>query len=74
MNVTPDFGSLSADRLRPYLGDWRGSIDWPREIFTDPFARSDATHPQAIRRRIGCPDRGASSGSANRPKLAFLEH
>ena len=23
------------------LGDWRGTIDWPRAIFTDPLARSD---------------------------------
>ncbi len=41
LDTTPDFGSLSADRLRPYLGDWRASIDWPRDMFTDPFVRSD---------------------------------
>ena len=41
LNTTPDFGSLSADRLRPYLGDWRASIDWPPEIVTNPFVRSD---------------------------------
>ena len=27
--------------MRPHLGDWRGSIDWPAEIFTDPLARSE---------------------------------
>ena len=41
LNTTPDFGSLSADRLRPYLGDWRASIDWPPAMVTDPFVRSD---------------------------------
>lgn len=30
-----------AEQLRPHLGDWQTRIDWPKEIFTDPLARSD---------------------------------
>ena len=41
LRTMPDFGIQSADRLRPHLGDWRASIDWPPEIFSDPLARSD---------------------------------
>ena len=41
LHAMPNFGIRSADRLRPHLGDWRASIDWPPEIFTDPLARSD---------------------------------
>ena len=41
LHTMPDFGIRSADRLRPHLGDWRASVDWPPEIFTDPLARSD---------------------------------
>ena len=41
LDTMRDFGSLSADRLRPYLGDWRASIDWPRDMFTDVVVRSD---------------------------------
>ena len=31
----------SEERLRSYLGDWRGHIDWPFAIFTDPVERSE---------------------------------
>ena len=41
LHAMPGFEIDSADRLRPHLGDWRGSIDWPAEIFTDPLARSE---------------------------------
>ena len=41
LHTMPDFGIQSADRLRLHLGDWRTSIDWPPEIFIDPFVRSD---------------------------------
>ena len=41
LHTMPDFSIQSADRLRPHLGDWRPSIDWPPEIFTDPLARSE---------------------------------
>ena len=41
LNTMPDFGIQSADRLRPHLGDWCASINWPPEIFTDTLARSD---------------------------------
>ncbi len=30
-----------AEQLRPHFGDWQARIDWPKEIFTDPLARSD---------------------------------
>ena len=30
----------SEERLRSYLGDWRGPIDWSSAIFTDPVERS----------------------------------
>ena len=35
------FEIAPARRIRSLLGDWRKRIDWPAEIFTDPFARSD---------------------------------
>ena len=41
LHTMPVFDIESAERLRPHLGDWRGSIDWPPEIFTDPLARSE---------------------------------
>ena len=31
----------ATDRLRLVLGDWRGRMNWPVLIFTDPLARSD---------------------------------
>ena len=41
LHAMPGFEIDSANRLRPHLGDWRGSIEWPAEIFTDPLARSE---------------------------------
>ena len=41
LHAAPGFEIDSAERLRPHLGDWRGSIDWPAEIFTNPLARSE---------------------------------
>ena len=41
LHTMPVFDIESADRLRPHLGDWRGTIDWPPEIFTNPLARSE---------------------------------
>jgi hypothetical protein len=37
----PAFGESLASALRMDLGDWRESITWPNEIFTDLGARSD---------------------------------
>ena len=41
LNKKSVFSIGSEDRLRSYLGDWRGPIDWPSTIFTDPVERSD---------------------------------
>ena len=41
LQAIPGFETDSAERLRPHLGDWRRSIDWPAKIFTDPLARSE---------------------------------
>ena len=41
LNTKAIFDDESARRLRLHLGDWRGRIDWPSDIFTDPVARSD---------------------------------
>jgi Swt1-like HEPN len=30
-----------ANALRPELGDWRQTIEWPSRIFTDPIARTE---------------------------------
>ena len=35
------FGQVLGDTLRVDLGDWRDTITWPKEIFTDLAARED---------------------------------
>ena len=40
LNKKSIFSIESEERLRSYLGDWRGPIDWPSAIFTDPVERS----------------------------------
>ena len=42
------FDKQLADQLRLYLGDWRGKIDWPDKIFTDPLARIDFYAKQGL--------------------------
>jgi hypothetical protein len=39
-SLSPFDGRL-ASALRPELGDWRHTIDWPANIFTDPVARTE---------------------------------
>ena len=41
LHAMPGFEIDSADRLRSHLGDWRGSIDWPAKVFSEPLARSE---------------------------------
>ena len=41
LNKKSVFSIESEERLRSYLGDWRGPIDWPSAIFTDPVERSN---------------------------------
>jgi hypothetical protein len=36
----PAFDEKLVDQLRIALGDWRGAIDWPDNIFSDALARS----------------------------------
>jgi hypothetical protein len=36
----PAFDEKLVDQLRINLGDWRGTIDWPDNIFSDALARS----------------------------------
>lgn len=37
----PTFGEKFTDQLRMSLGDWRGTIHWPENIFSDALARSE---------------------------------
>lgn len=41
LNSMPAFGDHLGSALRVDLGDWRDTITWPTEIFTDLGARSD---------------------------------
>ncbi len=40
LRAAATFDAEPARHLRVLLGDWRREIEWPTEIFTDPFARS----------------------------------
>lgn len=62
LNSLPSFGAKFTDSLRVDLGDWRDSITWPEQIFTDPSARTEFYV-----------ERGLNTELTNFPEKAFRE-
>ena len=40
LRTMPAFDKHITEALRVDLGDWRGKISWPDDIFTNPLART----------------------------------